>query len=100
MPENSTAESASQVSKVAHSMIFQVVPWLLVAGFFACCGCAVASLVLDRKYKRAQRRLEREMTHKVKERIDAYVVLERQVRRVIEEFDRHESVFKELVSLQ
>ncbi len=81
-------------------MIFQTLPWFLVAGFFACCGCAVAALVLESRYQRVQRKVERDMTRKLRLRYDAYLVLEQQVKRVVAEFANHETAFKELVGLQ
>ncbi|MCK6448401.1 MAG: hypothetical protein L6Q99_18585 [Planctomycetes bacterium] len=81
-------------------MIFNTIPWFLVAGFFMCCGCALAAIVLDRKYRDERKKDERDMTARVQERMKAYEEIEGQVKSVIDSFDRHEQAFKGLFAVQ
>jgi chromosome segregation ATPase len=81
-------------------MIFNSIPWFLVAGFFMCCGCALAAIVLDRKYRDARRSDEENMTERLQERLDAYDELEVQITSVIGAFEQHDRSFKELFGVQ
>ncbi|MBI5433902.1 MAG: hypothetical protein HZA52_13810 [Planctomycetes bacterium] len=81
-------------------MIFNSIPWFLVAGFFMCCGCAVAAIVLDRRYRDDRKKTEAGMTERLEERLEAYEELEVQVKTVVESFSQHEQTFKELFTVQ
>ncbi|MCC6407097.1 MAG: hypothetical protein IT453_08020 [Planctomycetes bacterium] len=81
-------------------MIFNSIPWFLVAGFFMCCGCAVAAIVLDRRYRDDRKKTEAGMTERLEERLEAYEELEGQVKTVVESFSQHEQTFKELFAVQ
>ncbi|MCE9594157.1 MAG: hypothetical protein K8S98_08185 [Planctomycetes bacterium] len=81
-------------------MIFNSIPWFLVAGFFMCCGCAVAAIVLDRKYRDDRRNDEQAMTKRLKDRVAEYEQLEEQIKTVKDSFEAHERAYQERLEVQ
>lgn len=81
-------------------MIFNSIPWFLVAGFFMCCGCAVAAIVLDRKYRDDRRQPGLDTKARIKERLQLEDAFEQQVKSLSAAFGRHEQELKQLFAVQ